>query len=133
MKINFVSMISKANIIASLLGLIVSLFTLKSAILMTYYALYTDSFIENFCENKDQPELNCDGKCFLSKMLNKEKQQDNRQKSIALSLYQLEYIIPIKSFQNQVYSVYPHKHFFYYNSSYLSVYIKTADKPPSLS
>lgn len=36
---------------------------------MGYYALFTEDFIERFCENKARPELQCDGKCELSKML----------------------------------------------------------------
>jgi len=33
--------------------------------------VFTENFIENYCENTDQPELECDGKCFLSDMLDK--------------------------------------------------------------
>ena len=29
------------------------------------------SIIEEFCVNKEKPELNCDGKCYLSEQLNK--------------------------------------------------------------
>lgn len=36
---------------------------------MGYYALFTEDFVERFCENKAKPALNCDGKCALSKML----------------------------------------------------------------
>ena len=36
---------------------------------MGYYALCTEDFVERFCENKERPELKCDGKCALSKML----------------------------------------------------------------
>tara|TARA_R110002153_G_scaffold87651_3_gene216530 strand:+ start:1475 stop:1822 length:348 start_codon:yes stop_codon:yes gene_type:complete len=43
--------------------------SLKTASVMSYYALFTDDFVERFCENKSRPELKCDGKCALSKML----------------------------------------------------------------
>lgn len=31
--------------------------------------------IENFCINKDKPELACDGKCFLMQKMNEEKER----------------------------------------------------------
>jgi hypothetical protein len=43
---------------------------------MSYYALFTDDFVERFCENTARPELNCDGKCALSKMLLQEAGDD---------------------------------------------------------
>ena len=36
------------------------------------YALNYDYIVENLCENKDKPMLNCNGKCFLAKQLAKE-------------------------------------------------------------
>ena len=41
-----------------------------------YYALFTEDFVERFCENKERPELNCDGKCALSKMLLQESKDE---------------------------------------------------------
>ncbi|MGB5269061.1 MAG: hypothetical protein WBN52_01040 [Eudoraea sp.] len=41
-----------------------------------YYGLFTQDFIERFCENKDKPELQCDGKCELSKMLLQQTEED---------------------------------------------------------
>lgn len=42
------------------------LFTqLYNAFVAGYYQLNYDYYIEN-CENKDQPELNCNGKCILA-------------------------------------------------------------------
>ncbi len=113
--------------------LIVSSFTLKSAILMTYYSLFTENFIENFCENKDRPELNCDGKCFLSKMLKKGDQQEKQRESIAISIAQLEYIMPNdhQAYFSLVDNV--HKDFFFHRSTYLSAEIENTDKPPCLS
>jgi hypothetical protein len=43
------------------------------------YELNKASIIANFCVNKSQPELNCDGKCYLAQQLKaeKEKQEQN--------------------------------------------------------
>lgn len=34
-----------------------------------YYNLDTVGFIEKLCENKDKPELQCNGKCHLKKVV----------------------------------------------------------------
>lgn len=39
--------------------------------LMEYVVNY-DYIVENLCENKDRPFLECDGKCYLAKQLAKE-------------------------------------------------------------
>ncbi|MBD0776915.1 hypothetical protein HPE56_03835 [Maribacter sp. ANRC-HE7] len=51
--------------------------SLKVAGTLGYYALFTDDFIERYCENKERPELHCDGKCYLAKMLLQESNDDN--------------------------------------------------------
>ena len=100
---------------------------------MSYYTLFTDDFIENFCVNKDQPELNCDGKCFLSKMLNKSDQQEGRQENIAISLAQLEFIFtPIETAEFLLSSKVT-KINFHYSLIHSSVFLHTTDKPPCLS
>ena len=50
--------------------------SLKIAGTIGYYALFTDNFIERYCENKERPELQCDGKCYLAKMLIQETDDD---------------------------------------------------------
>ena len=129
----FVEMHFNKNIIVATLVFIVTLFTLKSAVLMSYYTLFTDDFIENFCVNKDQPELNCDGKCFLSKMLNKSDQHEGRQETIAISLAQLEFIFTPLENANLLFLSKVTKNDFHYDVNYTSVFLNTADKPPCLS
>lgn len=36
------------------------------------YIVNYDYIVNVLCENRDQPQLNCDGKCYLSKQLAKE-------------------------------------------------------------
>lgn len=36
------------------------------------YAVNYDYIVENLCENKDTPSMQCDGKCYLAKQLAKE-------------------------------------------------------------
>lgn len=47
--------------------------SLKIAGTMSYYILDSENFVERFCVNKNMPELKCDGKCELAKMLQQEK------------------------------------------------------------
>ncbi|MDC8003053.1 hypothetical protein POV27_03265 [Aureisphaera galaxeae] len=46
-----------------------------------YYQLNIDYIIETYCINKEAPELQCNGKCFLSKQL--EKADDNQKEETA--------------------------------------------------
>ena len=41
----------------------------KTASVLSYYAMFTDDFVERFCENTDRPEMKCNGKCHLKKQL----------------------------------------------------------------
>ncbi|XOV67626.1 MAG: hypothetical protein ACFHU9_00370 [Fluviicola sp.] len=39
-----------------------------------------DRITEKYCENKDKPMMNCNGKCYLSKQLEKMEQQENKER-----------------------------------------------------
>ena len=60
------------------------------------YMINYDYIVTNLCENKDRPQLQCDGKCYLSKLLAKENRQqednpfENQQHNIELVQF-LEY------------------------------------------
>lgn len=43
------------------------------------YELRKDYIIQNFCVNKDRPELKCDGKCYLAKQIKAAQQQDENE------------------------------------------------------
>ena len=98
---------------------------------MVEYALNYDYIVENLCENKDKPMLNCDGKCYLSKMLAEASQgsspQDNPfEKGTAtdkdLKIFQLDtyfsmLILERYSFENFLFIAQP------YNTLSLSIVI----------
>lgn len=56
----------------------------------TYLHYYVDpsGFIEKLCENKDKPELKCNGKCYLMKVL-QQKEKDKQQKEEAIEYKEL--------------------------------------------
>lgn len=55
-----------------LISLLVLVMLLKPLWPLAEYALNYDYIVENLCENRDKPILNCNGKCFLAKQLAKE-------------------------------------------------------------
>lgn len=67
---------TKSLFIASIFLAITIASSLKIACTLGYYALFTEDFIERYCINKERPELQCDGKCALSKMLTEKKQEE---------------------------------------------------------
>lgn len=50
--------------------------SLKISGTMGYYALFTEDFVERFCENTARPELQCNGHCTLSKMLLQDSEEE---------------------------------------------------------
>ena len=42
--------------------------------MLTYYSINVDSITEEYCVNKDKPELCCKGKCYITKQLNQTSQ-----------------------------------------------------------
>ncbi len=62
--------VGKSTLFLSMFFLAITLASsLKIAATLGYYILFTDDFIERYCENKERPKMHCDGKCYLSKML----------------------------------------------------------------
>ena len=76
-KRNYICPVNKGRLIFSMFFLVITLTSsLKIAGTLGYYALFTEDFIERYCENKARPELHCDGKCYLAKLLLQESKDD---------------------------------------------------------
>lgn len=52
--------------------------SLRVSITYLYYNLDTKGFIEAYCENKDKPELQCNGKCHLKKVTKTTDEEKNQ-------------------------------------------------------
>ncbi|MCG2462346.1 hypothetical protein K8352_16415 [Flavobacteriaceae bacterium F89] len=50
----------------------------KPLLPLVNYAMNYDYIVEQFCENKDRPQMHCDGKCYLAKQLAKESDQNDK-------------------------------------------------------
>ena len=118
--------------LAIALSLTVLLFTAKSAFWLSYYIVFTDNFIENYCENTDKPELECDGKCFLSDVLDKKETETPKNASIYLEsklifttvLFETDIVLDSFILQKP--------HTFLYTSLYKFQYLQSSFKPPAI-
>ena len=52
--------------------------SLRVSITYIYYNVDTIGFIEALCENKDKPELACNGKCHLKKITKTNNEENNQ-------------------------------------------------------
>lgn len=55
--------------------LLISVQSLYQGLIYTYYVLNKDYIVAELCENKAKPELQCDGKCHLKKVLQVSKER----------------------------------------------------------
>ena len=71
-----------AILLSVILATLILFNSLSVALTYAYYELDPIGFIENLCENKDQPELQCNGKCHLKKVSKSQNKDQKTPKSI---------------------------------------------------
>ncbi|WP_157609241.1 hypothetical protein [Psychroflexus torquis] len=116
--------------IALILSLVVLLFTVKSAFWISYYIAFTDNFIENYCENVDRPELECDGKCFLSDVLDNKQTDTPKNASIFLESELIFTTLCSETDTFISFSIAEVEHSFLYTSHYKFQFLNKNFKPP---
>lgn len=96
------------------------------------YQYNTSLFISMFCENKNRPQLHCDGKCKLAKMLQEKEKEEAAQ---ILKQVQMEgiYFTPLKYTDLSLQKIcllkkVKYMPFILYPYSFL--YTQRCDKPP---
>ena len=96
---------------------------------MIDFAINQEEIAEEFCENKDKPELKCDGKCHLTKVLQDQSNEDDPTSSFQGRLeYPLGKISQLKllsSFSNKVKVTYLSM-----NENLLPAFPQLIDYPP---
>ncbi|MDD3771200.1 MAG: hypothetical protein PHC38_00930 [Weeksellaceae bacterium] len=131
--INFVQLMQKKRLITSIGLIFILLFgILKNSMLLGFYLLDNSNFTEIFCENKEKPELHCNGKCELSKLA---KESENQNKHSLIQITQDELIIyfnsdfktdfPLDSSEKIV-------HQFFYLNHYSYDFSQLINHPPAL-
>ncbi|WOD42986.1 hypothetical protein [Hwangdonia lutea] len=78
LNITFVAMKKVVYIFAFVLSILLLFNNAKVSLTFAYYNIDPIGFIDALCENKDKPELECNGKCQLEKVA---KSQDKEQKT----------------------------------------------------
>lgn len=88
------------SIIVHLFVLLISFNSIKSGVMLGFYLADTKSFVELFCVNQDKPEMECNGKCELSKLA---QQNPSKEKPTYLDFLQKEVVVYFSA---------PSKHYF---------------------
>ncbi|WP_165870315.1 hypothetical protein [Albibacterium bauzanense] len=63
----------------------------QQAIIVMHFKLNQDTIEQEFCINKDKPELQCHGTCYLKKQL----QQKEDTESASINIYQKVDMLPV--------------------------------------
>lgn len=91
------------------------LHTFRGAFILVNYEINKDYISHNLCENKDKPQMHCEGKCHLRKQLEKEKQQEqtppfqNLKDKNEVQLFcqkESNFFLPITNLSEQLFSPY---------------------------
>ena len=71
-------------LLSILLTLIILGNAIKVSLTYSWYVLDINSFVEQLCENKDKPELQCDGKCYLAKVSEENSSEPQKEKTVKI-------------------------------------------------
>lgn len=115
--------------------ILISLLTLQSfsplVIFSAYYA--NKSFVAGvLCENKNKPRLHCDGKCFLSKQLQKAEKEEHSQNTPAKAIEAFVYTeqVSLHNISNELYPAQPN--YPLYQPNHYNFYFEgSCFRPPS--
>lgn len=65
---------------------------------MIDYALNYDKIINEICENRAEPELLCNGFCYVKKEVNKTEKNQTENRFVKSSVKVLDAVVPLKQF-----------------------------------
>lgn len=108
--------------------------SLKTSIVYAWYFADIDSFVEVLCENKEKPELKCNGQCHLKKV---SESQSNEKRTPASIIDFKEILfftngIEENNILNIVDLVNNKNHLFIYSNFYKSLEVSLLDHPPQV-
>ena len=122
----------KRNITVWTLITVLFTHTLGINLLYEFYALDKPHFIELFCVNQDKPELECDGSCMLSKMMEQQQKKTEKPALPDITQFQLTFYIQKTTFKLKKVIQHKTKHYFHYHNFYDSLFLKNIFRPPTL-
>ena len=106
-------------VITSLLMVLIVFNSIRVSLTYAYYKLDPIGFVENLCENKDKPQLQCNGKCQLMRVAESQNSDQNTPESIIDFKELILYPSPNTSFQLTQYIPIRRQ---YFSSHYLNLY-----------
>ena len=123
---------SKNHIIFAWTLVFVLLFSsMRSGFMLGFYMIDSSSFIELFFVNQEQPELECNGKCELSKLAHQDDANPDRSSYLDILHRELLYYNGDFCF-NLYFLPLKIKPQFVYKNNYLFIFSPTIDHPPAL-
>ena len=120
------------SILSIALSILILVNSMQVSITYAYYEVDTIGFIEKLCENKDQPKLECNGKCYLKKVSESKSSEDKKLPNILdfkeLLLFQDKFIdYTLTNTLSNVLVNYEYQNF------YSSLYLQDCFHPPKLA
>jgi len=91
------------------------------------------SFVEQLCENKDRPQLNCDGKCYLAKMMQQQSQEQEQSQLPAVDWEELTYIFFFGIIEKDIIDTHARPRSFYVSQLYISPGLTLLGQPPQIN
>ncbi len=105
---------------------------LRPVMPLANYLINQDYIAEFLCINKDKPELECNGKCYLSEQLKKvTEEKEKNLPAIAMEEYPIG-IIAFLSFQTTTSAKIVAQANFRYTNNYAFTYLNSVFHPPTL-
>ncbi len=127
----FVIMRISSIVISIVLSTLILFSSLSVTITYAYYELDPIGFIEKLCENKDKPELACNGKCHLKKVA--ENNTDNQQEPAkSTTLKEITYYVAKKLEYTLIKINKEEYQYFDYKNLYAFSSINKIDRPPQV-
>lgn len=109
--------------------------TIRPVLPMINYAVNYDYIVENLCENRAKPELMCKGKCYVSKELNKNNQEQTTQNSHKISVPTIDVFMVAEDFKfthSDIDSIHLESISTFFTISYYSEYYSKIFHPPTI-
>ncbi|MCK0131165.1 hypothetical protein MWU59_06565 [Flavobacteriaceae bacterium F08102] len=104
---------------------------------LVYYGLNIDYIIETYCVNKDNPELNCNGKCHLMQQLNLSSPKEDSPAAPLSNINYLDAFFPLFShdfpieYTANIQFINKNKALFTYANMYAFLFTSDRFRPPA--
>jgi len=95
------------------------------------YHLFKESIIELFCVNREKPEQNCDGVCYLTAQLAEQQKEQSEMNSLNIDFYPIG--VDYASYTPFVVPPEPTRLYFQFAEDSISACLRSHSPPPRLS